>query len=91
MFGFKFKQITVFFLLLIIIYFKFFEYIYFKKSIRKIVEDIVALEKSDIKLALVEYRDHPPQDETFVTRVHDFTESVKEMKKWLEACRAEGG
>jgi len=42
-------------------------------------------------LALVEYRDHPPQDETFVTRVHDFTESIKEMKKWLEACRAEGG
>ena len=49
------------------------------------------MEKSDIKLALVEYRDHPPQDETFVTRVHDFTESVKEMKKWLENCRAEGG
>ena len=55
------------------------------------MEDIVALEKSDIKLALVEYRDHPPQDETFVTRVHDFTESVKEMKKWLEGCSAEGG
>lgn len=60
-------------------------------SIRQIVEDIVALEKSDIKLALVEYRDHPPQDETFVTRVHDFTESVKETKKWLENCSAEGG
>ena len=64
---------------------------FFKQSIRQIVEDIVALEKSDIKLALVEYRDHPPQDETFVTRVHDFTESVKEMKKWLENCKAEGG
>jgi len=50
------------------------------------VEDIVALEKSDIKLALVEYRDHPPQDETFVTRVHDFTESIKEMKKWRSCC-----
>ena len=61
------------------------------KSIRKIVEEIVSLEKSDIKLALVEYRDHPPQDTTFVVRVNDFTESVKEMKGWLEQCSAQGG
>ena len=31
------------------------------------------------------------QDMTFVTRVHDFTGKVKEMKGWLEACTAEGG
>ena len=55
------------------------------------MEEIVSLEKSDIKLALVEYRDHPPQDTTFVVRVHDFTESVKEMKGWLEQCKAQGG
>lgn len=30
-------------------------------SIRSIVEEIVTSEKSDIRLALVEYRDHPPQ------------------------------
>jgi hypothetical protein len=30
-------------------------------SIRSIVEEIVISEKSDIRLALVEYRDHPPQ------------------------------
>lgn len=64
---------------------------YIKKSIRKIVEEIVSMEKSDVRLALVEYRDHPPQDSTFVVREHDFTESIKEMKKWLENCRAEGG
>jgi len=39
----------------------------------------------------VEYRDHPPQDETFVTKKHDFTDSVKEMKNWLEGCSAQGG
>lgn len=61
------------------------------ESIRGIVEEIVAMEKSDVRLALVEYRDHPPQDTTFVTRVNDFTESVKEMKKWLENCSAQGG
>ena len=49
------------------------------------------MEKSDVILALVEYRDHPPEETSFVTRTHDFTDSVKEMKKWLEACSAQGG
>lgn len=61
------------------------------QSIRQIVEEIVSMEKSDVRLALVEYRDHPPQDASFVTRSHDFTESIKEMKNWLEGCSAQGG
>ncbi|CAF2748459.1 unnamed protein product [Rotaria sp. Silwood2] len=61
------------------------------QNIRSIVEEIVTSEKSDIHLALVEYRDHPPQEATFVTRVHDFTSKVKEMKGWLEQCEALGG
>ncbi|CAF4400506.1 unnamed protein product [Rotaria sp. Silwood2] len=60
-------------------------------NIRSIVEEIVVSEKSDIRLALVEYRDHPPQDHTFVTRVHDFTAKVSEMKGWLQQCQANGG
>jgi hypothetical protein len=28
---------------------------------------------------------------TFVTYVHDFTEKVDEMKRWLEQCQAQGG
>lgn len=31
------------------------------QHIRSIVEKIVASEKSDVRLALIEYRDHPPQ------------------------------
>lgn len=31
------------------------------QNIRSIVEEIVTSEKSDVHLALVEYRDHPPQ------------------------------
>ena len=89
-----------------------YEIILLKKSISQIVEEIVASEKSDIQLALIEYRDHEPrkktkipirfwkikffinfflEDHTFVTRTHDFTSSVKEMKGWLDACSAEGG
>ncbi len=26
-----------------------------------------------------------------MTRVHDFTEKVNEMKRWLEQCQAQGG
>ena len=62
-----------------------------RDNIRKIVEQIVASEKSDVRLALVEYRDHPPQDRTFVTRAHDFTRSAKTMKGWLDNCSADGG
>lgn len=84
------------------------------ENIRSIVQEIFISEKCDTRLALVEYRDHPPQvrllpktknttktnklsnldfvqDATFVTRVHDFTTRVKEMKTWLEACQAQGG
>ncbi|RNA22777.1 von Willebrand factor type A domain containing [Brachionus plicatilis] len=62
-----------------------------RNSIKMIVEEIVSLEKSDVKLALIEYRDNPPQDTTFETRVHDFTGSIKQMKSWLEECQAQGG
>jgi Mg-chelatase subunit ChlD len=62
-----------------------------RNSIRTIVEEIVASEKSDVRLALVEYRDHPPQESTFVTKTHDFTSSIKDMKNWLDACSANGG
>ncbi len=66
-------------------------FFHFFQNIRKIVEEIVSKEKSDVRLALVEYRDHPPQDTSFVTRVHDFTSSIKTMKGWLDQCAARGG
>lgn len=62
-----------------------------RDNIRNIVEKIVASEKSEIRLALVNYRDHPPQDSTFVTEVHDFTSSPKTMKDWLANTSATGG
>ncbi|KAJ8309002.1 hypothetical protein KUTeg_013876 [Tegillarca granosa] len=62
-----------------------------QNNIRKIVEEIVSSEKSDVQLSLIEYRDHPPQDSTFVTRTHDFTNSVSKMRSWLENCSADGG
>ncbi len=34
----------------------------------------------NVRLALVEYRDHPPQDNSYISRSHDFTHNVNEMK-----------
>ena len=62
-----------------------------KNNVRKIVEEIISSEQSDVRMALVQYRDHPPQDRTFVTKVNDFTFSHKKMREWLEHCEARGG
>lgn len=61
-----------------------------QKHIRTIAET-VARTAFSVKLALVEYRDHPPQDPSFITRVHDFTNSLTEMKTWVDGMRASGG
>lgn len=62
-----------------------------KNNIEAIVNEIIQTSQSRVRLALIEYRDHQPQDQTFVTKVHDFTESVEEMKYWLEQAQAQGG
>ncbi|XP_070579985.1 uncharacterized protein [Ptychodera flava] len=62
-----------------------------KKNIQSIVEEIVAKEMSDIHLALVEYRDHPPEDRTFVTNVMDFTPSMLEMQTKMHQMYPCGG
>jgi ubiquitin len=52
-----------------------------KENIRSIIEEIVASEKADIRFALVSYRDLPPEDRTYVTRVDEFTTSRRTMQE----------
>lgn len=61
-----------------------------QKHVRTIAET-VARTAFNVKLALVEYRDHPPQDNSFITNVHDFTHSLDEMKGWVDGMSARGG
>merc|ERR1719228_3201403 len=56
-----------------------------------IVQKLVAFEKTDLRFALVEYRDHPPQDHTFITRVSQFTKSMSTMKKNVDKMKPHGG
>ena len=61
-----------------------------KQHIKDLV-DAIAASNTDLRIALIEYRDHIPEDRTFVTRTHNFTSSVFVMKSWLNAARANGG
>ena len=45
----------------------------------------------DTQIGLVEYRDHPPQERTFVTIIHPFTDNDELMKEYINACSASGG
>ena len=62
-----------------------------RRHIKEIVDEIVSSSNSDVRVALVEYRDHPPQDSSFVTKTYNFTDSVFLVKLWLNAARASGG
>ncbi|KAH6909946.1 elongation factor-2 kinase [Coprinopsis sp. MPI-PUGE-AT-0042] len=48
-------------------------------------------ELDPIRFGLIAFRDHPPQDTSYVTKNFGFTSSVGEMKKWLGGLVASGG
>ncbi len=63
-----------------------------KQKILEIIHNIRSKELcSSLKIALVGYRDHPPEDSTFVTRVSRFNENAEEIKKDVLKMAASGG
>lgn len=62
-----------------------------RNNIRRFVDELTASLTSDVNMALIEYRDHPPQDHTFITRKHEFSSSATVVKSWLDAAKANGG
>lgn len=60
----------------------------------KLLETISLLSadsKMDLHIGLVEYRDHPPQDNSFITRVYPLTANLKQMQKNIDKLIANGG
>jgi len=61
----------------------------------RLVELVDALRASplcrDLRLAVVAYRDHPPQDRTFVTQVTPFTADVAAVREVVMKLEADGG
>ena len=64
-----------------------------KDSLFEIVDRITTkTENLEIRFGVVSYRDHPPQDRTYVTRVFDFDAKVKRVHKLIsELNPSEGG
>lgn len=64
-----------------------------KDSLSDIVSHITSRTKDlEIRFGVVSYRDHPPQDRSYVTKVFDFSDNVKRVKKLIDDLRpSEGG
>jgi hypothetical protein len=54
-------------------------------------EDIVKSEKCALRIALVNYRDHPPQENTYITQINDFTDDMVLAKLYVTQTQASGG
>lgn len=64
-----------------------------RDSLFDIVDDIVKkTSELEIRFAIVSYRDHPPEDRTYVTDVFDFTDNVKDIHRRIGRLNpSEGG
>jgi hypothetical protein len=67
-----------------------------KESLRTIIEDAkqslieLSAPENSLKFSVIAYRDHPPQDKTFVTSICNFT-SPAEAEIFLSGINAQGG
>lgn len=55
-----------------------------------IAEELARASAVDLRLGIVEYRDHPPQD-PMLTRVHAFTGDLERVTATINALQATGG
>lgn len=54
------------------------------------IEEKVHSEGIELRFAVVTYRDHPPQESTYVTKIKDFTND-KEIRDYINGLDAHGG
>ncbi|WWC88306.1 uncharacterized protein L201_003214 [Kwoniella dendrophila CBS 6074] len=45
----------------------------------------------DVRVGIVNYRDHPPQDNTYVYKTHPFTSDIPKVQEYLKGLTASGG
>ncbi|KAK0545484.1 hypothetical protein OC846_005649 [Tilletia horrida] len=65
------------------------------KNIETICDEIIRSEELSspqaLRVGLIAYRDHPPQDHTYVTKNFGFSSKIEEVKKHLKSLYATGG
>jgi hypothetical protein len=62
-----------------------------KRHLMDAMTTLQAAANVDLHVGLVEYRDHPPQERSFVTRVSDLRGDFSAMQKVIEKLAAQGG
>jgi len=62
-----------------------------KQNIVQISNRLASAEGYNVRFGLVAYRDHPPQDHTYVTNAFPFTSDVTTMHRNLATLSAQGG
>ncbi len=62
-----------------------------KQHLLNMIGTLAATNGLDWQFGLVEYRDHPPQETSFVKRVYPLTKDVKKMQASINALAAAGG
>ena len=60
------------------------------ESIIHNIQEKVRTEGLQLRFAIVSYRDHPPQDDTYVTKINDFTDNYDTIE-YLKTISAGGG
>lgn len=64
------------------------------KAIRSIcqkIADTANITPENIRFGLIAFRDHPPQDKSYVTKNFGFTSKISTMEKNLKSLKASGG
>ncbi len=62
-----------------------------KQHLLKMISTLGAIAGLDWQVGLVEYRDHPPQETSFVKKVYQLTSDLKKMEGAINGLAASGG
>ena len=62
-----------------------------QRTLLDAIERLSAHSAVNLRIGLVAYRDHPPQDRSYVTRVHRLTDDRRQVQKVIGKLRARGG
>lgn len=55
------------------------------------IVDKIGHHGAKVRFGLISYRDHPPQERTYITQVHPFTEELEVMRGYVNSMKAHGG
>lgn len=62
-----------------------------KQHLLSMIATLASTKGLDWQFGLVEYRDHPPQETSFVKRVYPLTTDIKKMQTSINSLQASGG